>query len=143
MQISDLTRQMLSESPFANMGDDIDYLLQVSKEQGGLFVEYEGEDVIGFLVAILVFEHPIIGSCKMATELGWYVHPDFRHKGVARRLLDRYDDWSYREGCTHSMTSAMFNDSFDQVKSLYEKRGYKMVEASFIKQISGDIKEVK
>jgi GNAT superfamily N-acetyltransferase len=135
MQTYDLAKMMLEESPFSGMGDDIQELLEISKEHGGLFVEHEGDNVIGFLVAMLVFYHPVIGPCKMATEIGWYVHPDFRHKGVARRLLDRYDEWAYREGCTHSLTSAMFNDSYEQVKSLYEKRGYKIVEASFIKEV--------
>lgn len=135
MQISDLTRMMLKESPFEGMGDDIEYLLEVSSDQGGLFLEKDGDDVVGFLVALIAYEHPIIGRCKIATEIGWYVHPDHRHKGIARRLLDRYDDWAYREGCSHSLTSAMLNESFDQVKVAYEKRGYKPVEMSFIREV--------
>ena len=51
MQISELARMMLEESPFNGMGDDIEYLLEVSSDQGGLFLEKDGDDVVGFLVA--------------------------------------------------------------------------------------------
>lgn len=136
-QVIALAEEMFKDSPFANIqeGHTIADTLYACRAGGSLFVEIEDEKVVGFLAALLLNNHPIIGKCKLAAELAWYVHKDWRGRGIADRLINGYEKWAALNGCTHSMTSAMFNEHYDQVAKSYEKRGYQKVEASFIKEL--------
>jgi GNAT superfamily N-acetyltransferase len=116
--------------------DVIRQSLEACMSQGVVLVEKVDDKIVGFIAAILLNHHPIIGECRLAAEIGLFVERDQRNKGIAKSLNEKFEEWCSNVGVTHSMTSAMFNENFEQVKSLYEKRGYKMVEASFIKEIS-------
>jgi GNAT superfamily N-acetyltransferase len=131
-----LGEMMFEESPFSTIksGDEIPNILAASAANGSLFIEEIDGKVVGFLAALTLSYHPIVGECNLAAEVAWYVHPDFRDRGLAATLLTKYEQWAELSGASHCVTSAMFNDTFDKVKSMYEKRGYVMHEASFMKE---------
>jgi GNAT superfamily N-acetyltransferase len=69
----------------------------------------------------------------MAVETFWFVHPDHRGQGLS--LLVEFEKWGKREGC---QTLAMIHmvDSFpDKLETLYRRRGYKLIEKHYLKEI--------
>lgn len=137
-KLVDLVELMYSETTYDHptTRDHILDALKACSDVGGLFIEYNdtGEPV-GFLASLILNVHPVVGPCRMAAELGFYVHPDYRKSGIAKKLMYRYEDWVKEQACTHSMVSAMNNESFDKVEQLYTSFGYKLVEFSFLKKI--------
>jgi GNAT superfamily N-acetyltransferase len=138
-EVVDLAVKQYQDSVFYEIRevkpDVIRQSLEACISNGVVIIEKVDNKVVGFIAALLLDHHPVIGECRLAAEIGLFVDRNHRNKGIAKSLNEKFEEWCGRVGVTHSMTSAMFNENFEQVKSLYEKRGYKMVEASFIKEI--------
>lgn len=145
-EVVDLAALMYSGSLFKDVVPPTRETLRETLEgclaNGTILVEKVDNEVVGFLAALLINSHPIVGPCRMAAELGFYVKEGYRSHRVGHRLFNNFEVWCKNSGVTHSMASAMFNEHFEGVKNLYERNGYKMVEASFIKQLSDDNKEI-
>lgn len=133
-QVADLALLMYEESP---------YTLEVSREQflrtlnSGVevIVHREDEKIVGFVLGMIGNAHPIWGDVKYAAELAWYVHPAYRGKGAAIQLLNEFEAWAAVNDCKFIVCAGMHNNSFDQVKSMYEKRGYTQAEVAFIREL--------
>jgi GNAT superfamily N-acetyltransferase len=63
--------------------------------------------------------HPYDLECRRATILNVYVDPDFRRKGVARRLMETMIDWCRKEGF-----AAVYLHASKDGKPLYETLGF-------------------
>lgn len=73
----------------------------------------------------------IYGPITGATELAWWVNEDQRGTSVGKELFEAFEYWAKRVGClTITMTSLD-----DQVGSYYEKKGYRLLERAYVKQI--------
>jgi GNAT superfamily N-acetyltransferase len=63
--------------------------------------------------------HPYDLECRRATILNVYVYPDFRRKGVARRLMETMIDWCREEGF-----AAVYLHASKDGRLLYEGLGF-------------------
>jgi GNAT superfamily N-acetyltransferase len=63
--------------------------------------------------------HPYDLECRRATILNVYVDPDFRRKGIARRLMQIMIDWCRTEGF-----AAVYLHASKDGRSLYEALGF-------------------
>jgi GNAT superfamily N-acetyltransferase len=81
----------------------------------------EGERVIaGGAVLINPWpSHPYDLECRRATILNVYVYPEFRRKGVGRRLMRTMIDWCREQGF-----AAVYLHASNDGKSLYEGLGF-------------------
>lgn len=133
-QVADLAMVMYEESPFKLSVDRSDFIKTLTS--GVHTITYSLDDrVVGFIIGGVGSGHPIWGDVKYAYELAWYVHPDYRSKGIAIKLLELFEEWAVTNEVEFIVCAAMHNNSFDQVKSMYEKRGYSQTEVAFIKEL--------
>ena len=73
-------------------------------------------------VAVLISpwpSHPYDLECRRATILNMYVYPEFRRKGIARRLMESTLDW-----CRQQHFAAVYLHASDQGRPLYEALGF-------------------
>jgi GNAT superfamily N-acetyltransferase len=81
----------------------------------------EGERVVGG-GAILISpwpSHPYDLECRRATILNVYVDPEFRRRGIARRLMQTMIDWCREQGF-----AAVYLHASKNGKPLYEALGF-------------------
>ena len=97
------------------------FALQCDNEIVGMF--------IGF-VAPCFFSDVI-----QATEIVWYVEPDHRGSRKALEMLDLFEEWAEFKGavCSNLMNLDVLNA--DKVAKMYNKRGYRLVENTFVKEL--------
>jgi GNAT superfamily N-acetyltransferase len=63
--------------------------------------------------------HPYDLECRRATILNVYVYPEFRRKGIARRLMQTMIDWCREQGL-----AAVYLHSSKEGRPLYEALGF-------------------
>lgn len=68
--------------------------------QAAVFLAWQGEEAVGFAQCSLRQDY-VEGSASSPVGYleGIYVRPDYRHRGLARALLSRCEDWSREKGC--------------------------------------------
>jgi len=71
---------------------------------------------------------------KVAAELAWYIKPSYRGSRDALQLVDAYEAWATKVGCKHVSMSLL--PTLTDVSSLYERKGYKKTEISYLKEIN-------
>jgi GNAT superfamily N-acetyltransferase len=83
----------------------------------------------GFLAGVI--NKFILGPHRMAVELGWYVKPEHRGEKIGKDLMDGFEDWAKIMSCI--LITMISID--DEVGKYYEKRGYKLYERTYMKEL--------
>ena len=99
-----------------------------------LAISEEDNSAIGMIVGhYSVF--PITGE-KIAAEMAFWVHKDFRKSKVARSLLDAFLFWS-QHICKASLISlaSLENGHQDSLDVLYRRLGFKKSETAYLKRL--------
>ena len=85
----------------------------------------------GAMIGGIVYPHFFNHNVLMAQELLWWCDPAKRGSGSARRLWDAFESWAVSRGAKHvSMISLA---DMKSVAKLYERRGYKPLETTWVK----------
>lgn len=100
----------------------------IANDLGVVFVSEHRGTVVG-MIGLLLFEHPITGEVT-ATELFWWVEPEYRGSGV--RLLKRGEHWAREAGARQLHMIA----PTAEVGQLYERLGFGYLEAAYQKAIA-------
>lgn len=92
-------------------------------------------DVDGTVVGMLVgaISQPLFSDDSMATELAWYISPDKRGGREAFQLIKTYEEWAKEQGC--SFVTMVDIDSLNSLEKVYTKKGYKLTEKTYVKEI--------
>lgn len=69
----------------------------------------------------------------VGTELAWWVNPEYRSSGAGLKLLAGIERLAKDAGIKYWNMLYMESSMPDQVKRIYENRGYKMTENSYTK----------
>lgn len=78
------------------------------------------------------YEHEF-GPVRLARETVWWIDP--KHRGrAAFRMLDAYEAWAADQGCSFVGMAGMGDDPV--VRTLLERRGYRVAETHFLKGIA-------
>lgn len=113
--------------------EHVDMLLEMSNAEV-LLVEDEGY-VVG-MAAALHLPLYIDSSQKVASELWWWVDPEYRNAGAGSALLDGLESWARSEGCTRMSMMLMEELPGSRgVESMYYVSGYKAHERTFVKEL--------
>jgi len=92
------------------------------------WVAEHDDEVVGFLVAAK--NQTVFSSEVIASELGWYVHPDHRKSTAAMRLLREYEKWA--KDCDY-VTLSDVQGSMD-MDEVYTRRGYELEERTYVRK---------
>lgn len=77
---------------------------------------------------------PLFSDDLMATEIAWWMNPEYRKTRDSLLLIQAYEDWTKRIGC--KMTQVAMLDEVTNLEKFYTKRGFKRAEQSFIKEVA-------
>lgn len=75
----------------------------------------------------------LYGPHLTATELFWWVEPDYRKLGVGEQLLNAFEFWAEKVGCD-LITMVGLDNKLDKY---YNKKGYKLYERAYMKKLNG------
>lgn len=143
-KIKEALKLGIKDSPFAEFIPNdkaLDALIQSycqdnSNGERFLAVLYNQEDVVGLVGATLLSDHFLFTDYRVAQEIVWWVHPDARKDGVGNGLLDVLEHWAKTMGVKHLLVGHYENEHTDLLRSIYEKRGFKVKEYNYMKEIS-------
>jgi len=110
---------------FADKDEVRDLVAHLIRDDDKVFLIGDG----GFLAGLT--HKFILGYKRMAIELGWYVDPSKRRTGIGKALMDGFEDWAKIMNC--DLITMISID--DEVGKYYEKRGYKLYERTYMKEI--------
>lgn len=104
----------------------------MSKGIGIVLCSYENFELRGAIAGV-IYENVFDGAL-CATELFWYVWPG-AVKGTGRDLLDAFEEWAQRRGCTRVTMALMRHNESDRLDIFYAKHGYLAFETHYVKLI--------
>ena len=98
-----------------------------------LSIDDKTDTVVGFLIGTL--QELLFSKQKVATELAWWVDPEFRNFKRAVELLNAFEYWgSLVDG--NIIVLAHLNDEKNKtLTKWYVRRGYSLYESTFAKGI--------
>ncbi len=97
---------------------------------GVVFVaEQSPSEVIG-MIALLVVDHPMSHEL-VATELVWWMDPDYRGGRAALALLHEAETWAKLQGAKRLQMIA----PSEKVCRFYEKLGFERVEVAYMRNL--------
>lgn len=123
----DLAWKFISEAygEFADEQKCRDLVVRLIEDDDKVFLLREG----GFCAGVI--NQFILGNKRMAVELGWYVDPSKRGTGIGKALMNGFEDWATIMDC--DLVSMISID--DEIGDYYEKRGYKLYERTYMKEL--------
>lgn len=133
-----MARKFVAFAPYHDKATASDDELRASikhfTEHATIFVAEKCGTVIGMLVAVLapMWYAP---SCKVATELAWWVEQEHRGGTAAIRLIQAYENWARNEQASMVTMSNLEVGDDNRVASMLKRMGYRMTEQSHTKGI--------
>ena len=97
----------------------------------GIIFVMEKDGVFTGAIGALKFPDPNNGRL-IASELFWYV--DREHRGHGLKLLDAFEAWADSCGCQQKIMVYLADLMPEQVKHIYERKGYKQMEIHYTKE---------
>jgi len=117
-------RMALRPDSAANFELEVAEILQA--EHLAAFVAEQDGNLVGFVEASLRSYAEGCDSSPVGYLEGWYVAPQYRLKGVGRRLVQAAEDWARAQGCTEMASdSELANTPSHQA---HARLGYQEVE---------------
>lgn len=110
----------------------VDLVLELVESSGGFVAVAEVNGAVVGLIAILHQVHVLTGQ-PYGDELCWWVEPSFR--GAGPRLLAAAEAWARTNGLL--MFRMVAPSDSPAVGRLYERRGYRALETSYVKTLTG------
>lgn len=99
------------------------------------FVRVIDDGELGAVGGIGAFAGPhyLFVRPRMASEMFWWVEPDYRGGTAALRLIEAYEAWARDQGCEVVCFSAFVDDP--RVARLLDRRGYRHMESAYSKRL--------
>lgn len=129
--IKELAMKFANSTSYADYVDEAkaDFLIQeflkADKSQK-IVLLYDNIGILAGMVQPFFF-----GNVLVASEVLWWVEPDERGKKAGEELLNAFEFWAQKVGCK-LITMVCLNDS---VGKYYEKRGYRLYENAYMKEL--------
>jgi len=105
-------------------------------EHPGAFVQVIDNGELGAVGGIggLAGQHMLFPAVLTATELFWWIEPEFRGSTQALRLVTDFEEWAAGLGCVVVAVSMFVADG--RVQTFLERRGFVHYESSFVRRLA-------
>lgn len=108
------------------------YARMIAKDQATFLTLEVDNQIVGGLGCI---RYPDLHNGLLtAVETVWFVHPD--HRGYGMKLFDAFEEWAKKHGCKRLAMIHMVDSYPEILEKLYQRRGYKLIEKHYLKEIS-------
>jgi len=94
---------------------------------GKFVVLCRGKGMIAGMADPFVLNNKLI----MATEIAWWVEPEYRDQGLGQQLINCFEFYAKAIGC-NLITMVSLDD---QLGNYYSKNGYKLFERAYVKEL--------
>ena len=136
----DMTLKFLDESPYKGLPADEGKLADVvlgflqDPTEKIVILAFKDDEPVG-MISGMISEH-LFSREKTAFELTWWVHPEHRGVKTSIELFDAFEYWARRMNCKYVQFGAAQGTPYsDKVQKLYNRRGYRMTESNFLKEL--------
>ena len=133
--------KFINESPYKEAEVDpeeitemINSFLESPKNQKVLLLAVNEEDKPVGLLAGFLIKH-LFNKSKVASELSWWVEPEYRKSRIGLELLSAFEYWGRKVGAKYISLAALDTSLMDKLARLYKARGYTVTEKAFVKEI--------
>jgi len=106
----------------------------VQRDDFLILVMEKDDEVIGFFAGLVT--PCFFSDAKQAVDLAWFVHKDHRGSREALGMIDMYEEWAKKSGAVFVNMVNLDVLNGDKVRKMYEKRGYRLVENTFAKELN-------
>lgn len=137
--IQEIVAKFHTESPYAHIPlkhakvNEIILSFIENKSDRTCILLKDGNKVVGIIAGQIT--EPVFCDRKIAHEIVWYVLPDYRKSIWSIKLLKAFEYWSENVmKADITQMASVSNDHIDKLQSLYEKRGYKLFEKTYLKE---------
>ena len=134
----ELGKDLYKDSPFASMKFDFSKVKEqleaaiMMPDQWLVLVSHDEGKPVGCLVAYVF--HPLYSKDKIACEVLWHLLPEYRKGRRGVDMMTAFEYWAKLLGCTVCQYGWM-SSSPPRMEELYLKRGLKMVEKVYFKEL--------
>src|SRR3989304_1594017 len=125
----EMAQSFFKEDIFIKTWESI-YSFDMGKIHGAF---YNDKQLCGCIGGI-VYPDPNTGDL-LATEMFWYVMPEFRKGTVGLRLLDCFENWAKQKKADKIIMVHLSNLQSDRISTLYKRKGYTPIETHYIKEV--------
>lgn len=107
----------------------------MSGVSGGTLLVAESAGRCVGIAACVVFPFYANMGCKIGQEIFWWANPEFR-SGIGADLLDELEAEAMRKGADVFMSAAIAGLRDGAIGRVYQKRGYKPLENTYLRKLS-------
>ena len=123
---------MVTEAEFSCAKLEKHKILQLYKNQNAIaFLAIDNDKIVGFIAA-LSHEY-FFSSRKTASDLGFYVLPEYRGSRAALKLVKSLEEWAKQMGACDLHLGQTTAVEIDKTRQFYERLGYKTVGFNTVK----------
>lgn len=95
-------------------------------------LEKDDKEIVGFIGGVIA-TYPVNENVIVFIESGWFVKEDYRKHSI--ELLSELENYCKETGIEHVIIGNTDTGKTEQFKRFYERKGYKLFEQHFIKEI--------
>lgn len=135
-----MAHRFAEHSPYAHLGVDeektyetVNAFLSAPKEERIIILAIVDDKPVGMLAGMI--SELLINRMKIASEVMWWMDPEYRGSRVSLELLDAYEFWATKCGANVIQLSTVETEQAERIGKLYNRRGYKLTERGYIKDI--------
>lgn len=103
----------------------------ISLDHGLVLLSIEDDEVVGILIAVA--SQFVFSPQMVATEMGWYVLPEYRDYRRGVKLVQAFEAWAKEIGADFIAMSDIVQTQ--DLSKLYERQGYKLSEKTYVKEL--------
>lgn len=133
-----LIKEFFKQSPYGNLSfSDETVLASLSRilqdRRFGIVILWkEDEKIVGLLIAVA--NPTLMVSGWTASELCFYILPEYRKGVAASELYKAYEYWAEQVGCSFITMVSLANEEQRKLDIWYRRKGFKPVEQTYMKE---------
>ena len=133
-----MARDFVAFSPYADLATATDQELRATIQwltnNATIFIADKDNRPVGLLVAVIspLWYAP---SCKVASEMAWWIDPQHRTGMAATRLVQAFEKWAKDNGAKAVCMSNLDVENATAVSRMLNKLGYTSTEQTHTKRI--------
>ena len=128
----EIVTKMVTEAEFSCAKLEKHKILHLYKNPNAIaFLAIDNDKIVGFIAA-LSHEY-FFSSRKTASDLGFYVLPEYRGSRAALKLVKSLEEWAKQMGASDLHLGQTTAVEIDKTRQFYERLGYKTVGFNTVK----------